>query len=183
MKGKKLIACIISALLMMGLITPVYGMEPDTAAETAVGAANVAGLVGGAKTPEELRDESLAAIAETENIQIEENQEIIGAETDAVPESGAICAGCVCCPHPAITPAASIAARTRLFFRIVTPPLFYRKSEPFELNCSEVRSSKVSPFTAGTVSATIQTEKLHPGSHLLNYPTVIRTMRQEVRRK
>ena len=87
MKGKKLIACIISVLLMMGLITPVYGTEPDTAAETVVGAANVAGLVGGAKTPEELRDESLAAIAETENIQIEENQEIIGAETDAVPEN------------------------------------------------------------------------------------------------
>ncbi len=87
MKGKKLIACIISVLLMMGLITPVYGTEPDTAAETAVGAANVAGLVGGAKTPEELRDESLAAIAEAENIQNEENQEIIGAETDAVPEN------------------------------------------------------------------------------------------------
>ena len=87
MKGKKLIACIISVLLMMGLVTPVYGTEPDTAAETVVGAANVAGLVGGAKTPEEQRDESLAAIAEAENIQNEENQENIGAETDAVPEN------------------------------------------------------------------------------------------------
>ena len=87
MKGKKLIACIISALLIAGLLTPVYAAELDTAAETVVGAANVAGLVEGDKTRDELRDESLAALAEAEKIQNEGNEENTGAETDAVPEN------------------------------------------------------------------------------------------------
>ena len=88
MKGKKLIACMISAMLLAGSMTSVYGADFETAEETPVGAAYAdapATTDGNAVTPD---DESLAAVSETEINQSETSEENISEGiTEAVPES------------------------------------------------------------------------------------------------